>query len=124
MLQGTPSEAGDFELAFERWSGEELLDQGSGLLTVLPKSPQVALGPVVFQSWLGEETRLMIPHSGGKEPVEIISQGELPAGLTLEDNHLVGVPREVGVFEITLVATDAQNTSDAKTLLIRIGPRF
>lgn len=64
--------------------------------------------------------------NGGNTPYQVnVSAGELPNGLTIaQDTGLLsGVPSKVGVFNFTVSASDADNTSASKAFTVKVtGP--
>ncbi len=77
-----------------------------------------SLGPGLVGETYSQEVRI----SGGNAPVSITkSAGSLPNGLSLSGNTISGTPTQVGSFNFTLRATDADGDQAAKDFSIFVG---
>lgn len=72
--------------------------------------------------WYNQDYSVELETSGGTEPlVFTISDGNLPNGLTLGENGTIaGRPSNQGVFNFTVLVTDAAGTTDSAAFTVRI----
>lgn len=121
VLSGTPTKAGRYafsivakDSATSSWIQRLSLVVRAPALAITPDALPAATGGVAYEQALGA--------TGGGAPYSFsVSEGALPAGLTLKaDGSLSGTPGEAGSFPFTIKVTDANRyaTTRGYTLVV------
>lgn len=123
-LRGTPSTAGVFPVSYQISSGQTQFGTGAGELRILPKRPTPSVPRAVFHARIGETFRADLPYRGMTEPVRLTAHQALPAGLTIADTAIQGVPEQAGDISIPVQVEDALGTIAQGDVVLHILPRL
>lgn len=125
QIQGTPTQAGSFEVRYAILQRATRAATGADTLRVMPVRMQLSVGPAVFQGWVGEPFNSVVPYRGGYEPIVIsILSGSPPNGLTLRDGVIMGTPSQPGLVVLRIRAEDEMNVTTEGSVTIRVGTRY
>lgn len=122
VLQGSPLEDGDFPITVTAKDRRRYTGSRQYLLAV--SMPNIVLSPTTFPD--GQRGRpyseTTLSASGGTDPYHFeLSDGSLPAGLSLTANGVLsGTPEVVGTFAVFIKATDANGASGSRQYAFNI----
>jgi hypothetical protein len=111
LISGIPLNAGDFDLIISATNATDT-DTQLATLTVLPSlsaAPSIT-SSLTEQAFAGSFYTYTIVATNS--PTSYGLTGILPAGLTRSGDLISGVPTEVGVFNVTILASNASGTGE------------
>ena len=110
VLNGAPTETGDFPIDVEVADGLGEIADGSFTLTVigLGETLVITTGSPLPKATEGEPYHVALSAEGGETPYGwFINAGSLPAGVQLlSSGELQGIPTEIGTFTFTVKVVD------------------
>jgi photosystem II stability/assembly factor-like uncharacterized protein len=128
LLQGTPTQAGNFRFQVSISDGSEQEAARWLMLTIQPELRPTIVTDQLPDGTVGVPYGSALEASGSIEPYDwLMIEGNLPPGLTMAGSGLIGgVPTTPGMYSIKVAVFDAQNPAggDEKRLEIEIDGRF
>ncbi len=122
VITGTPTQAGTYTFTSQVTDNKsKATDTANCTITVASSIVTLNCGPCgAGKATAGSPYSAQLSVTGGSGPYTYsISQGSLPAGLTLSSTGLIsGKPGAVGTFNVTFQVTDSQHHTDTATCSI------
>ncbi|MGH9838558.1 MAG: putative Ig domain-containing protein [Blastocatellia bacterium] len=123
LLSGTPMTPGAYHFTVSATNLSSLCSASHAYnITITPSCPTLTLGPPALPSGtVGAAYLQPLSATGGTGLYSFrVSAGALPAGLVVGDGALVGTPTQVGLFNFTVRATDANGCQGARAYTLTI----
>ncbi|MFK0274923.1 putative Ig domain-containing protein [Ensifer sp. NPDC090286] len=120
-LLGIPSASGSFNFTVTATDAEG--STASRAYTVNIAAPAITIGPTTLSdATFGAAYSQALAGAGGASPYRLaVTQGAIPAGLTLASNGtLSGTPTAAGGFTFTVTATDAYGSTGSQVLTLNV----
>ena len=119
-ISGSPQKAGRFGFDVSAADGEGRDATVSAVLTVAPTLTIKTLHLTAAK--LGRAYQAKLVTAGGVQPVSWTLRGRLPFGVRFAKRvgALVGTPRRMGTFRVTVEARDALGAKSQKTLVLLV----
>lgn len=114
VLEGTPTEAGEFTITFGASNGAGP-DVSQVVTLVIFESPEITSAATATAA-VGTPFSFPIATTGFPTPEVTVDAITLPAGVRLEDGELTGTPLESGEFTVELTASNGFEPDDVQEL--------
>lgn len=116
-LSGTPTETGVFDVTLEVTDSEDNAQTRAFMLAVRSGSPLITTEQLL-PALVGERYEVRLEAEGGRAPYTwSLAMGELPEGMTLQDDGLLfGTPTTAGETTLAVQVEDDGGRTDSKAL--------
>ncbi|MBI1763268.1 MAG: putative Ig domain-containing protein [Acidobacteria bacterium] len=120
-LSGTPAQAGNFN--FTASATDAFGCTGTQAYTLVIACPVITVNPTTLPPGLLNRpyaTTTINATGGTGSYLFAVSAGALPTGMTLTNGALGGTPRQAGIFNFTVTATDATGCTGTRNLSLTV----